>query len=84
LYNINNKHEEARMTEYAQQYQGKDVVAVREAHAGDVGYVEGTKDQVTITLADGKEVTVVRSALSAAHGSKNQPDQPTPKPTPKM
>jgi hypothetical protein len=74
------------MVEYAQQYQGKDVVAVRDAHAGDVGYIEGTKDQVTITLADGKEVTVVKSALSAAHGSKNQPDQPptaAPKPAQK-
>lgn len=74
------------VVEYAQQYQGKDVVAVREAHAGDAGYVEGTKDQVTITLADGKEVTVVKSALSAAHGSKNQSagsDQPATKPSQK-
>jgi hypothetical protein len=58
------------MTEYAQQYKGKNVVAVRDAHAGDPGYVEGTKDQVTITLQDGSEVTVVRSAVTAAsHGA---------------
>jgi hypothetical protein len=47
----------------AQQYQGKNVRSVRDARAGDKGFVEHT-DQVVVTLDDGTEKTVKRSEVT--------------------
>jgi hypothetical protein len=51
--------------EYAQQYGGQNVVAVRDAHASDPGY-EKDGDCVVATLADGSVVTVKKSQLTTA------------------
>jgi hypothetical protein len=47
----------------AQQYQGKNIRTVRDAHEGDPGFQKGT-DQVVVTLDDGTEKTVKRSEVT--------------------
>ena len=49
--------------EYAQQYKGQNVVAVRDACATDPGYDEDGDMQVC-TLADGTTVTVKKDQLT--------------------
>jgi hypothetical protein len=51
--------------EYAQQYKGQNVVAVRDACATDPGYDEDGDMQVC-TLADGSVVTVKKDQLTSA------------------
>ena len=51
--------------EYAQQYKGQNVVAVRDACATDPGYDEDGDMQVC-TLADGTTVTVKKDQLTSA------------------
>lgn len=46
----------------AHQYQGKDVLSVREAKQGDPIWVQGA-DQVVVTFADGSEATVKRNEV---------------------
>ena len=54
----------------AQQYQGKTISTLRDAHDGDPEFQKGA-DQVVITLEDGSEKTVKRRDVMPA-----QPAQP--------
>jgi hypothetical protein len=70
-------------TEYAQQYKGQNVVAVRDACATDPGYEEGG-DQVVCTMADGTVVTLKKDQLTSnapasAAGTKAGYAAPNPK-----
>ena len=51
--------------EYAQQYKGQNVVAVRDACATDPGYVQDGEMQVC-TLADGTVVTLSKDQITTA------------------
>jgi len=51
--------------EYAQQYGGQNIVAVRDAIATDPGY-EKDGDCVVATLADGTTVTIKKSQMTSA------------------
>lgn len=53
------------MVEYAQQYKGQDVVAVRDAGVSDAGY-DKDGSMVVCTLADGSTVTVKKDQLTSA------------------
>ena len=64
--------------EYAQQYGGQNVVAVRDAIATDPGY-EKDGDCVVATLADGTTVTVKKSQLTSAAPTTTQGAKPAAK-----
>ena len=51
--------------EYAQQYKGQNVVAVRDANASDPGY-EKDGGLLVCTLADGSVVTLKKDQLTSA------------------
>jgi len=53
------------VVEYAQQYKGQDVVAVRDAGVNDAGY-EKDGGMLVCTLADGSTVTVKKDQLTSA------------------
>jgi hypothetical protein len=55
-----NQQQEAKM---AQQYQGRNINACRDAREGDPGFQKGG-DQVVITQEDGTEKTVKRSEVT--------------------
>jgi hypothetical protein len=68
--------------EYAQQYKGQNVVAVRDACATDPGYEEDG-DQVVCTMADGTVVTLKKDQLTsnapASQSAKTGYAAPNPK-----
>lgn len=57
------------MTTVTTKYQGNDIVVLRDAHDGDVGFVPGSTDLVLIKLPDGTSKVVHRQDIDTVDGS---------------
>lgn len=67
-------------TEYAQQYNGQNVVAVRSVNPSDAGYsADDCENQVVATLADGTTVTLNKDQIKSGdptQGTQSAQQQP--------